>query len=262
MLSREEISALRSRAAKVRWENYRKSGDPGAKKCSACGDRKPHWEFGIDRQTRDGRRGTCKRCIRERERLGIRVGRARLKIEGQRFGKLTVLAYAYSRKRITYWSCRCDCGVSVEVAGIRLVNGGTTSCGCARYRKQREASEERKQQMAFRHLFRSYSHHADGRGLAFELAQEHVATLLQLPCEYCGQGPSNVYRRNSRSSWQILYSGIDRVDNTRGYVPDNVVPCCASCNIAKNDMPLERFREWLSRAYARVVIEAKVCPAT
>ena len=115
--------------------------------------------------------------------------------------------------------------------------------------------------MAFRHLYRSYSRHAESRGLAFELALEQVSTILQLPCEYCAQGPSNIYRRNGRCPWQVAYSGIDRIDNKRGYVLGNVVPCCAACNIAKNDMSLEQFREWLSRADTRLVIGGKVCPA-
>lgn len=30
--------------------------------------------------------------------------------------------------------------------------------------------------------------------------------------------------------------GLDRLDNSRGYSPDNVLPCCGECNVARNDL--------------------------
>ena len=35
--------------------------------------------------------------------------------------------------------------------------------------------------------------------------------------------------------------GLDRVDNSRGYQADNVVPCCADCNYMKGQMSQEAF---------------------
>lgn len=53
---------------------------------------------------------------------------------GNRYGKLTVL---YRDTNFQYgeaqWKCRCDCGKETTVAGSRLRNGSTQSCGCKRY---------------------------------------------------------------------------------------------------------------------------------
>lgn len=49
-------------------------------------------------------------------------------ITGQKFGKLTALAYAGNTK----WSCKCDCGEMCEVLGDSLRRGSTKSCGCSR----------------------------------------------------------------------------------------------------------------------------------
>ncbi len=46
-------------------------------------------------------------------------------LAGQRFGRLTVLAYESKR-----WICRCDCGVERSVVRTSLVKGRTRSCGC------------------------------------------------------------------------------------------------------------------------------------
>jgi hypothetical protein len=52
-------------------------------------------------------------------------------ITGQRFGKLTVLAFDKQDKFRQYmWFCKCDCGNIVSVRGYSLRSGNTQSCGC------------------------------------------------------------------------------------------------------------------------------------
>ena len=47
----------------------------------------------------------------------------------------------------------------------------------------------------------------------------------------------------------LLYSGIDRVDSSKDYNIDNVVPCCAMCNLAKRNYSDEDFLKWIKRVY-------------
>src|SRR6476620_9158672 len=51
---------------------------------------------------------------------------------GKRFGTWTVLAKSRYRGGQRHWMCQCDCGVTREVQGANLRNGGTTNCGCQR----------------------------------------------------------------------------------------------------------------------------------
>lgn len=51
---------------------------------------------------------------------------------GLRFGQLTVLERAESRKSRAYWKCLCDCGNTCEVSTAHLTGGSTISCGCAK----------------------------------------------------------------------------------------------------------------------------------
>lgn len=51
-------------------------------------------------------------------------------LTGQRFGRLTVLERAWSRKGQLFWRCKCDCGRICDVQGSSLRNGRTKSCGC------------------------------------------------------------------------------------------------------------------------------------
>lgn len=51
-------------------------------------------------------------------------------ISGQRFGKLVVENFAYTKNNRAYWNCICDCGNRCVKMGKYLRNGDTKSCGC------------------------------------------------------------------------------------------------------------------------------------
>lgn len=51
-------------------------------------------------------------------------------LSGQKFGRLTVVEYAYSNNGQRYWKCECDCGKIAYVNTTSLTSGNTKSCGC------------------------------------------------------------------------------------------------------------------------------------
>jgi len=53
------------------------------------------------------------------------------KIVNQKFGRLTVLSVDHREAKRMYLKCKCDCGNETIVRKDQLVNGHTTSCGCA-----------------------------------------------------------------------------------------------------------------------------------
>ena len=59
--------------------------------------------------------------------------------------------------------------------------------------------------------------------------------LIKQPCKYCG------------GKLEEAGVGLDRVDSSKGYAPDNVVPCCNKCNEIKNDSSLELLLEHLPK---------------
>ena len=52
-------------------------------------------------------------------------------LAGQRFGLWTVIGPHEQRNGVTYWYCRCDCGIEKWVYAGSLINGSSKSCGCA-----------------------------------------------------------------------------------------------------------------------------------
>lgn len=63
---------------------------------------------------------------------------------------------------------------------------------------------------------------AAARGKTWELPRETYEALVEEPCEYCG-APTGAG------------VGLDRLDNSRGYEPGNVVPCCGPCNLLRGN---------------------------
>ena len=81
-------------------------------------------------------------------------------------------------------------------------------------------------------------------------AQVSVSRLAsgKANCHYCGKPPNKSHRKCDT----FLYNGLDRVDNSIGYIASNVVPCCYICNKMKGELPVEVFLEHLNNIFTRV----------
>jgi len=86
--------------------------------------------------------------------------------------------------------------------------------------------------------------------VAFELSFEEFCDLIGRNCYLCGAPPSN-RAKSARGPLVFLYSGIDRVDNSMGYVAGNVEPCCQICNRMKNVMGLKEFKSHIKKILRR-----------
>ena len=51
-------------------------------------------------------------------------------LTGQKFGRLTVIGFAYTKNKKNYWECKCDCGNICFVPTTYLTTEVTVSCGC------------------------------------------------------------------------------------------------------------------------------------
>jgi len=68
---------------------------------------------------------------------------------------------------------------------------------------------------------------AKSRNIILNLSLEEYIPICKLKCHYC----------NLDNTTQ----GLDRIDNNQGYVLNNVVSCCKTCNTMKNTMTYDEF---------------------
>lgn len=79
---------------------------------------------------------------------------------------------------------------------------------------------------------------ASRRGLDIELTQIQMFELFLNNCGYC----------DAKTDPNIgILNGIDRVNNNIGYLLDNSISCCKTCNFAKEALDFEKFVQWIHR---------------
>ena len=139
-------------------------------------------------------------------------------IVGNRYGKLVVISRAENSKfNQTVWLCKCECGNEKEVVARNLKIGKTRSCGCLAKEKSDRLRSERGEHYGrlynvwnsmkgrcTRKKFIEYSRYG-GRGIT--LCEEWLDV-------------SNFIKWSLVSGWEPGLQ-IDRIDNDKGYSPDN-----------------------------------------
>lgn len=166
-------------------------------------------------------------------------------ISGKTIGPLYVIKRVFNKenKRATVWLCRCiHCGYEHDVQANRILKTrkGCVNCHKRKKRPYGEASAYL--------VFRTYRAHAQKKGREFSLTESQALALFGGNCHYCGATPSQRYSRG-RTNGVFVYNGIDRVDNSEGYVLSNCVSCCKNCNRAKLDRDAEEYKNWIKTSY-------------
>lgn len=160
---------------------------------------------------------------------------------GRKFGSLTVLKASGA-----VVEARCDCGGSWTGPGAHLRSKNTRSCSRTCSLSPAILPNNRAGRNS---VWREYIRHAEERSLTWALSDERFDELIFAPTCYWGDTCRRSVRKTKRGS--VEYFGIDRLDNTRGYEPDNVVPCCALHNRMKMDTPVYEFIESCAQVAAK-----------
>ena len=147
---------------------------------------------------------------------------AKLNLDGQKYGRLTVLKYSHNKGKTRYMECLCDCGNIKAVAVAELRSGGTKSCGCL----ARDILLERnykhgncirkghtKEYIAFHNIISRTSdpkrhdyHRYGGRGITFQWKDDFEGFLA-----YIGKAP------NDGQLWSV-----ERIDVNGNYEEGNI----------------------------------------
>lgn len=157
-------------------------------------------------------------------------------ITGNRYGRLVVKGYAYSKGKYTFWICRCDCGNGKIIRKDSLTTGNTRSCGCL--------DTETKKKIFTKHGMYGTStyniwaamlsrcnnpkqleyHNYGGRGIKVCIEWEDFTNFLN----DMGEKPEGM--------------SIDRIDVNKGYSKEN-------CRWATNDTQQNNRRDCLYITY-------------
>mgnify|MGYP003668387159 CR=1 FL=1 len=158
--------------------------------------------------------------------------------EGDVVGQLTIIDLVRDTKNGRFLAnTRCSCGKLHRTAVKNLQRNEHNHCGCSTDYSGLGLPEG---EAARNGLIGSYKGNAKTKGLVFELTTEECEVLFKGDCYFCGEKPSNVWDKPFLKG-SYVYSGIDRIDSTKGYTKDNTASCCTTCNYLKSNSNNEDF---------------------
>ena len=149
---------------------------------------------------------------------------AKKDLTGQPFGRLIVIReYGRDKHGNVLWLCRClgkngnDCGKEVVVEGNHLKDGHTASCGCLRLERitTHDCTHE-PWYPTYKNMMRRCGHFKGAPEYELRLYRDRGITVCEL------------WRNSPRAfgDWLLAHGWrkglqIDRIDNNKGYSPEN-----------------------------------------
>jgi hypothetical protein len=70
-------------------------------------------------------------------------------------------------------------------------------------------------------MLSSYRNSDIRKGLEFKMTRDDLFKIINQPCSYCN-ATENI--------------GADRIDNSKGHVVENIIPCCYVCNVVRSNL--------------------------
>lgn len=165
---------------------------------------------------RAGRAQSCG-CLLEEN---YKKGTTKKDIIGQRFGRLTVIEEVQERTSCgeVKYSCQCDCGNVKVVAGTSLRYGKTKSCGCLLAQSSGERSY--KHGLTSHPLYKIWSGIIQRCHSETDTAYKYYGARGITVCDEWRHDAEAFINWSLENGWEIGLE-IDRIDNYKGYSPDN-----------------------------------------
>lgn len=163
-------------------------------------------------------------CTREKWGWGQGMGRKPIDLTGQRFGKLVVLGIdsryvSPCGATAIKWRCQCDCGNIIVVLGKNLRSGNSTNCGCVR-KDTLPASRRTHGDSRTSRLYRIY---VDMKARCKYPSNKRYNRYGGRGISVCGEWEKSyeAFRKWALANGYRNDLTIDRIDNDKGYSPDN-----------------------------------------
>lgn len=154
----------------------------------------------------------------------------------------TVNGWSLTGRRVwgRAWEAEHECGATTGFDSINQFKKNEKHCrGCDWGKPNIDR--------ALAYHFGIYKNSAKKRGLDFTITKDEFLTAVLNVCYYCGEVQEIKYK-----TYVYLINGIDRINNSLGYVSGNVRTCCRICNVAKGTMTEQEFYEKVEAWHARM----------
>lgn len=138
---------------------------------------------------------------------------------GRKYGKLTVIKYDKSVNGNLCFICRCECGNEKSIQKSGLVSGSTKSCGCSLIERNT------KHNLAYTRLYKVFR---DMKTRCYNKNSKDYKNYGARGIAICDEWLQDfsafykwAYENGYDDKAPKLKCTIDRIDNNRGYCPQN-----------------------------------------
>lgn len=119
--------------------------------------------------------------------------------------------------------------------------------------RSRQFRRAKNYKTALSRFFYTYKMRANKRSIKFSLSKDTFELIINQDCALCGAKPRKYVLSGSKNTTVELFAnGIDRIDNSLGYVEGNVRPCCTRCNAMKSNMSDDDFKTQVKNIYRKI----------
>lgn len=145
-------------------------------------------------------------------------------------------------KSYTKWLLLCPSCNIAEWKFSNTLSGKKFPCKICYDRSMRKTDSG----PAIKRAYISLKANAKTRNLEVAITEEQFYQIAAQDCFYCGHPPTE---RRAPKEWQLpaMLNGVDRIDNSMGYILENCYPCCEQCNWAKRDLSVSEWYSWIDR---------------
>lgn len=156
------------------------------------------------------------------------MGRKFIDLTGKKFGKLTVIEIDENRyispkykKKSVRWLCECECGKKVSIIGDCLRSGSTSQCKKCQYK------EKQLNGYISANCFHHIKNGAKRRNIYFDptITREYLWELFIKQNKKCKLTNLEIHFTDTLKE-EVSHRGrtasLDRKDNSKGYIKDNI----------------------------------------
>ncbi len=159
---------------------------------------------------------------------------------GDTVGKWTILEFkGYSKVggSNTQYLCECSCGVQKLVLTTNLYK---TSKQCNKCRSKSLITRKHLMDQ----LWNVLNHGAKRRNIEVKITKDDMLTQFEKQQRKCALTGVDLVIYLERDKYTQTTASLDRIDNTKGYLIDNIQWVHKKINALKNDFEQSEFIEW------------------
>lgn len=161
------------------------------------------------------------------------------------FGDLKVIKKSNkkTKTRGCLWICECKCSKIVEVCSNGLTSGNNKSCGCIKYKISKFNN------LIPNSFINTIKQNAIKRNLEFSVTEKYLCEIFNGRCALSGDPiyfHQAGYQANKNNKGN---ASLDRIDNNKGYIVDNVRWVHKIVNIMRGTLTDQEMINWCEKIY-------------